>query len=63
MHVPQLVVATVIYAIIFPLLMRLATRKWIGWKATLIAALTYAVIVALLTYTNVVHSLAHMLRL
>jgi hypothetical protein len=45
------------FAILFPLLTRLVTRKWIGWKATLIAAIVYLAVGLLIDRSGILNRL------
>ncbi len=61
-HIPVLVIQTALFALLFPLAMRMTNRKWIGWKAALIGAAVYALITLIFEYTALPHILPHMLR-
>lgn len=45
------------FAILFPVLTRLITRKWIGWKATAIAVVVYVVVGLLIDWSGVLDRL------
>ncbi len=53
MHVIPLVINAVCFAILFPVLTRLVTRKWIGWKETAIAVVIYLVAGLLIDWSGV----------
>jgi membrane protein YdbS with pleckstrin-like domain len=48
----RLVIATVLFAILFPLLTWMFNRKNFSWLGTAVAVVIYAAIMALFTYTG-----------
>ncbi len=48
------IIKAALFAVLFPLFMRLFTGKWIGWFSTLIAVFVFAVVGTLLQYGGLV---------
>lgn len=51
----SLIVKVVCFAILFPVLTRIGTRKWIGWRATAIATLVYFIVGFLLDWSGILN--------
>ncbi len=45
------------FAILFPVLIRIGTRKWIGWRATAIATIVYFIVGFLLDWSGILDRL------
>jgi hypothetical protein len=52
-----LIVNAVCFGILFPVLIRLISRKWIGWRATLTAVAVYLVVGFLIDWSGILDRL------
>jgi hypothetical protein len=54
----RLIVTAACFGVLFPVLTRLVTRKWIGWRPTLIAVVVYFAVGLLIDGTGLLNRLS-----
>lgn len=57
LNLSSVVINAVVFAVLFPLLTRIFTRKWIGWLETLVAVAIYVAVGALIQISGILHGL------